>query len=462
MKKVIIIKSSQESVWGSCKVISPNLYAAYEALAEAGEVELKTYAYFSEVFVDNLLNGSDNIAELAELITNWKPDILAFVDHVPHPEWVLKQLTHLLALKKIPPVLVHVYGDFSFFSDDWWRFGIKFKGHPVKLVVASAAQKRLVSFFLEESQAPSEVGQYLFPVNDSQYFFDPKAREEFRAEQEIAPEERVILYAGRISLQKNVDLLVREFRSLAQSSTVPLRLWIVGAFDDVGAIFMGAKNYEGFMYAKIQKILAGFPPDLRSKVTLWGQQDSLTLRRLKSAADVFVSLSLYHDEDFGMSPAEALACGLPSVLTDWGGYGSFPGKGWDCRLVPVEISEFGHKINLRKLRDDITEIISSETTDEQRLSFSKAFAAEFSIRSSSTKLREILSQPFSPLPGFKWNLNYLSTIFWKEQRRSKYYFEFIGREVNANFHPTSNSFYYDIYRNYITGPLDLGKNNGKE
>jgi glycosyltransferase involved in cell wall biosynthesis len=347
MKKVLIIKSSQESGWGSCKVISPNLHAAYDTLAKAGEVELRTYAYFNEVIVDNLLNGSDNIAELADLITNWKPDILSFVDHVPHPEWVLYKLSHQLAVKKIPPILAHVYGDFTFFSDDWWRFGIQFKGHPIKLVVASAAQRRLVSFFLEEGHAPSDVEQYLFPVNDSQYYFDPKARDEVRAQQEIGPTERVILYAGRISLQKNVDILIREFRNLAQSSTVPLRLWIVGAFDDVGAVFMGAKNYEGFMYAKIQKILAGFPPELRSRVTLWGQQDGLTLVRLKSASDVFVSLSLYHDEDFGMSPAEALACGLPSVLTDWGGYGSFPGHGWDCRLVPVEISEFGHKIDLR-------------------------------------------------------------------------------------------------------------------
>ncbi len=460
MKKVLVIKSAQESPWGSCKIISPNIQATYDLLAAAGDIELRSFGFYDKNIVDGLLNGEDNVAELADLLQAWKPDLVSFVDHLPLPNRVLNRISHYIPVKKIPPVLVHIYGDFTYFSDDWYKLTDQFKGHPIKFVVASAAQRRLVSFFLEEGHDQNYVRQYLFPVSEQDYFFDAGARDELRTQQEIPPDERVILYAGRVSLQKNVDLLIREFRRLSDESPAPLRLWIVGAFDDVGAIFMGAKNYEGFMYSKIQKLIASFPPELRSRITLWGQQDKGTLRRLKAAADVFVSLSLYHDEDYGMSPAEALACGLPAVLTDWGGYGSFAGGDWQCRLAPVDITEFGHRINVGKVREHVTASLGAKATPEDRQRWSTAFRTEFSVSGSARKLREILAEDVDPFLGFKWNLNYLSSIFWKEDRRSRFYYEYIGQKINTNFNPTSNSFYHDIYRNYISGASGAGTNNG--
>jgi hypothetical protein len=41
--------------------------------------------------------------------------------------------------------------------------------------------------------------------------------------------------------------------------------------------------------------------------------------------DVFCSPSTYHDEDFGVSAAQAGLSGLKLVLSDWGGHASFPG-----------------------------------------------------------------------------------------------------------------------------------------
>jgi glycosyltransferase involved in cell wall biosynthesis len=460
MKKVLIIKSAQESAWGSCKIISPNLQAAYEMLAAAGDVELRSFGFYDRNIVDGLLNGKDNVAELAELLQSWTPDLVSFVDHLPLPNRVLNHLSHYIAVRKLPPVLVHVYGDFTYFSDEWYKLTDQFKGHPIKFVVASAAQRRLVSFFLEEGHGPDYVKQYLFPVNEGDYYFDPAARAELRARHEVGPEERVVLYAGRVSLQKNVDLLIREFRHLSQASPAPLRLWIAGAFDDVGAVFMGAKNYEGFMFSKIQKLLSGFPEDVRSRITLLGQQDKASLRRLKSAADVFVSLSLYHDEDYGMSPAEALACGLPAVLTDWGGYGSFVGADWNCRLVPVAITEFGHQIGIGKLREHVLAAAGAATTAPDRERWARAFQEKFSITGSAARLREILAEDVEPFRGFKWNLNYLSSIFWKEDRRSKFHYEHVGQKINANFNPTSSSFYHDIYRNYISETPGAGTKHG--
>jgi glycosyltransferase involved in cell wall biosynthesis len=44
------------------------------------------------------------------------------------------------------------------------------------------------------------------------------------------------------------------------------------------------------------------------------------LNEAYNGADLFVSLSLYHDEDFGYSPLESLVCGTPIAVTNWGGY----------------------------------------------------------------------------------------------------------------------------------------------
>src|SRR5262249_28462348 len=44
------------------------------------------------------------------------------------------------------------------------------------------------------------------------------------------------------------------------------------------------------------------------------------LAAIYSAADVVVNFSMYHRENFGLSLAEAAACAIPVVCTDWGGF----------------------------------------------------------------------------------------------------------------------------------------------
>src|SRR5207237_9139361 len=43
------------------------------------------------------------------------------------------------------------------------------------------------------------------------------------------------------------------------------------------------------------------------------------LAELYGAADIFASLTLHHDENFGFAQVEAMSSGLPVVCTDWGG-----------------------------------------------------------------------------------------------------------------------------------------------
>lgn len=66
------------------------------------------------------------------------------------------------------------------------------------------------------------------------------------------------------------------------------------------------------------------------------------LQQAYNGSDVFVSLSLYHDEDFGYSPLEALSCGTPVVCTNWGGYRDFKkslDKSHSVELIDVSLEE---------------------------------------------------------------------------------------------------------------------------
>lgn len=435
-KKLLIIRSQEESGWGSCKVISPNLFSSYEMNAAFFHIEyFEITKYFLEGAAEENFSCIEN---LAKKIQTFAPDELVFIDHKPLPIKILNFLSYFIPYKKLPNLVIHIYGDFTYFAHDWTRFNEKFKSHKVKFIVASQAQFNLVSFF---SRSNENIEQFLFPVNEKEYFFDSMARSSFREKMKIEENEKVILYSGRVSLQKNVDLVIREFVKFAKTSKTSPHLWIVGAFDNVGATFMGVKNYEGFMYARVQKLLNTLPEEIKKRIHFFGIKKKNELQEIKSAADLFISLSLYHDEDYGMSPAEALSCGLPSILTNWGGYYSFESKDkWLCRLVPVEITDYGHKINVLKIQEFLKEITEKNLSHEERVKKSLAFQEEFSISASAKKLKKIIEKDFVIFEGFNSNLYHYSSAYWSVE---------IGREISKEMSPSTENFYYEVYKNYI-------------
>jgi starch synthase len=70
-----------------------------------------------------------------------------------------------------------------------------------------------------------------------------------------------------------------------------------------------------------------FAPDLRRLVV--DGREPTALRRCWAAADLFISLSDNIQETFGLTPVEAMAAGLPVVVTDWNGYRSTVRDGID-------------------------------------------------------------------------------------------------------------------------------------
>lgn len=124
--------------------------------------------------------------------------------------------------------------------------------------------------------------------------------------------------------------------------------------DDVAFLFMGrlsfhAKAHPLSMFQALEAAIGALPPD-SPKVHLilagWfaneaiervfrqGARDFSPHLQLHivdgrendvrysiwSAADIFISLSDNYQETFGLTPIEAMACGLPVIVSDWNGY----------------------------------------------------------------------------------------------------------------------------------------------
>jgi starch synthase len=68
---------------------------------------------------------------------------------------------------------------------------------------------------------------------------------------------------------------------------------------------------------------------------LIAENDECYANRMWAAADIFVSLADNIQESFGLTPVEAMACGLPVIVSDWDGYRDTVRHGVDGFRVPT-------------------------------------------------------------------------------------------------------------------------------
>jgi len=151
----------------------------------------------------------------------------------------------------------------------------------------------------------------------------PEKRKAQRAALSAADDELVILFVGRLSFA-------------TKAHPYPL--------------FMAAEKAAKVTGRKTRLVLFGYflPKDMESHfrnlatdlcktvtVDFVMNDDPRFPDGLWAAADIFSSLSDNIQESFGLTPIEAMACGLPCVVTDWDGYREGVRHGKEGFLVPV-------------------------------------------------------------------------------------------------------------------------------
>ena len=131
--------------------------------------------------------------------------------------------------------------------------------------------------------------------------FAPGSTEEVAAiRRELGTPDGYILYIGTLEPRKNVDLLLSAWEALREEDPETPPLLLAGG--------------AGWHSRRLLARLAALAEAHRGAVRYLGRVDADRLVRLFQGARAFAYPSLY--EGFGLPPLEALACGVPTVVSN--------------------------------------------------------------------------------------------------------------------------------------------------
>lgn len=187
------------------------------------------------------------------------------------------------------PQYVRILTDDSYLETLMWNYMHWFYSQLDQVFVNSEEYRRS---WVARGIDPAKI--LLFPRGIDLELFTPQRREPgFWKAHGIAPGETVLLYVGRISKEKDLDVLAGAYRKLREEG-LPVALALVG---------------EGPYSRELKESLPG--------VTFTGYLEGEELAKAFASADVFLFPST--TDTFGNVVLEALASGLPVVVSDQGG-----------------------------------------------------------------------------------------------------------------------------------------------
>ena len=151
------------------------------------------------------------------------------------------------------------------------------------------------------------------------------AASRFRARHPELQGRRIVLFLGRLSFKKGLELLIPAFAG-AVAQQADLHLVLAGPADDYGR--------------RARALIDRYA--LSDRTTLTGTLPPDEVVDAYAAADVFVLPS--RTENFGIAAAEAMAAGVPTILSDEVQMADRAAREGACRVVPLEPLAWTHAI----------------------------------------------------------------------------------------------------------------------
>ena len=223
---------------------------------------------------------------------------------------------------------------------------------------------------------------YIVPFGvDTDVFYPRGNKLQLRRKYDIPEDAFVMIYSGRINLQKNTNILVSLLRDLEKDYN-NIYLILIGSFDN---FYIPEFNTQIPPDSKTEfyKLIEGF--NLLPKVRIFeNQSDMNTYAELLCMADIGINLTTLISENFGYTPVEMQACGLPVIGTDWGGLKDTIIDGETGFHIKTVLSEYGARISMKLAKNRIEVLLndrellkkmseSSRENEEKRYSY-KLFA----------------------------------------------------------------------------------------
>ena len=253
-----------------------------------------------------------------------------------------------------------------------------------------------------------------FSIDESTFCpIDEQQRAAVRAEMRFKPTDKILLYCGRISLEKNLHTLLRIF-SVLQDLVPDIHLVIAG--DPVLIQFQAMGVYPLSSTGMLMKLMNQLKIR-KDQVHFIGGRGSSQLRDLYAMADVLVNLTLHHDENFGLAQVEALACGTPVVGTSWGGLKDTIKHGETGYQISTVVTDSGVKLNWWEAVNRIISLLEDEETLAQFRERSRTYALELSSHERYAENLESIvaeAEKLSHGPGEPLNLTEFAREYWLE------------------------------------------------
>ena len=219
-------------------------------------------------------------------------------------------------------IIFWCYGDLIWNIPFWHSIEKQLKGKNVLWIVGSERWKKLAEFFIPHQN----ILVHEHPLEKQ--LPDPGLRQGFRQKLGLKENEKLLFYAGRKNIDKNLPWLVKAWREVAENSSEPVKLAVAGPWCDYGAVQPLEKLQSS--WKNLSEVFSGDILDL-------GAVTPKEVTGILHATDVAISLSTFMEEDYGLYLREARAIGRPVVATNWGGHADLKDPG--SFLVDVKLKD---------------------------------------------------------------------------------------------------------------------------
>jgi len=165
----------------------------------------------------------------------------------------------------------------------------------------------------------------------------------------VSANEFHIVYAGRLIANKGISQVVRALNIFKEH--VSLRITIVGDFETDFYINQSHCYNTTFPHFFEREVISH---NIHCSIQRLPSMRHEQLRQLFWSADCFVYASFHEDENFGITPREAMLCGVPVVATDFCGLGAL--KDAKCEILKTYPTLAGIRFSVKELAEKIYRI----------------------------------------------------------------------------------------------------------